>query len=329
MFGNLESFIRIVKDARAMANPTINTEIIDKIRELWNIDEANFAGLEEALNFQSFNKCKPIGSWTSVEDEFILRFESSLFSDSEIRAFLPENYQSILIFLPGSLTGSEEVLRDKKSQFFLKEFCRINSIALFVWDWPLQGRRKQAALYQNIQSHGILEREYARLLTMVGTSLWHEYLSELKFCLKEIQKFTDSSREITVLGWSQGGWFAYFAPLLGVKISRVISLGSCARFEDLVKTGNTHVHGFFYYPMNCMRLFDLDHAILKSALAGTNIYVLAGDKDRGCINDSICKVETTLIKNNLQNRFDAKIIPNTGHSFNNELKQQALKLVIC
>ena len=89
------------------------------------------------------------------------------------------------------------------------------------------------------------------------------------------------------------------------------------------------MHGFFYYPMNCMRLFDLDHAILKSALAGTNIYVLAGDKDRGCINDSICKVETTLIKNNLQNRFDAKIIPNTGHSFNNELKQQALKLVIC
>ena len=323
----IASAYRILRDAKAASDPQPQMQIFEALAKISNSVGDSSIGLDRSLELPSITNCIASGSWKKINDEHSLEVKSTLFSDFNLRAYIPSEYNQAIVFLPGSITGAIDVMCDPKSDFFLKSFCERESIALFVWDWPLQGERKKDALYKNTQSHSILEREYSRILTLYGTSLWHEYLAELRFCLEEINKLIDDNAELTVVGWSQGAWFSYFSPLLGTPIDKVIAAGSCATFSDLVDFGATHVHGFFYYPCNAINSFDLDDVINRTASMGTKTNILFGDNDRGCFPSSLQCIKTTLEKNNKLQNFHSRILPSAGHVFTTEMKMNILKLI--
>lgn len=323
----IASAFRILRDAKAATDPQPQMQIFDALAEISNKFGDPSAGLDKALERPSVTNCCSLGRWEKVNDEHRLQVKSTLFSDFSIRAYVPSEYNQALVFLPGSITGTNDVMSQAENDFYLRGFCERESIALFVWDWPLQGERKGGALYKGFESHSILEREYSRVLTLYGTSLWHEYLAELRFCLAEIDKFIEDSAKLTVMGWSQGAWFSYFSPLLGVSVDKIIAAGSCATFSDLVDYGATHVHGFFYYPCNAINSFDLDDVVNRTASMGTKTNVLFGDNDRGCFLSSVQGIKTTLEKNNKIQNFHTQILPATGHVFTKEMKINILKLI--
>lgn len=255
MIKKLKSVLRVLRDAKRAKNLKPNLGIFNHLLRVYESTPRTNAALIHQLHKKCVNTCRPAGVWQKEGNEASLEFDSPLFGGAKIWSYLPDNYQQALVFLPGSITAARTVLDDPGSPFFLKEFCKKHSIALFVWDWPLQGDRKKKSLYLGLESHAILEREYGRILPLFGSSLWREYIDELRFCLTEVQKILPAGIELDLLGWSQGAWFAYFSPLLGVQIRRVIAAGSCASFRDLLLNGAAHVHGFFYYPVggvNCL-----------------------------------------------------------------------------
>lgn len=323
----LKSLFRILGDAHVASNMCPRLELFDSLLNAYLDREQNSKCLVESLARQPVTMCTSIGDWEKDRDEYVLKFSSTIFADSVIRAFVPANYEQVLIFLPGSMTSADEVMRQRKSNFFLKEFCREKSIALFVWDWPLQGSRKANSNYRNIRSHALLEREYARLLPIYGSSLWHEYLAELKFCIGKIADFTQDSSDITVAGWSQGAWFAYFAPLLGVKINKVIAAGSCATFADLLRNGATHRHGFFYYPLNTGGGFDLELVVLRGAEAGANFSILFGAEDSGCFRSSTIDIQSVLSQEGLLDKFTVSEFQGVGHTFTNTIRDEVLRII--
>lgn len=322
-----KSLFRILSDALVTSNMRPQLELFDKLLNSYVDREQNHEGLVDALARQPVTMCASIGTWEKDRDEYVLKFSSTLFADSAIRAFVPANYEQILIFLPGSMTAAEEVMRQPEGKFFLKEFCRQNSIALFVWDWPLQGSRKANSNYRGVRSHAILEGEYSRFLPIYGSSLWHEYLAELKFCIGKIGDFTKDTADVAVMGWSQGAWFAYFAPLLGLKINKVIAAGSCATFSDLLKNGATHRHGFFYYPLNIAGRFDLELVVHSGVKLGTSFSVLFGDEDPGCFRSSAMDIQSVISKEGLLDKFIIKEFQGVGHTFTNELRDAVLKII--
>jgi len=324
----IASAFRILRDAKAATDPQPQMQIFDALAEISNKFGDRSAGLDKTLERPSVTNCYSLGRWEKVNDERRLQVKSTLFSDFSIRAYVPSEYNQALVFLPGSITGTNEVMSQAENDFYLRGFCERESIALFVWDWPLQGERKGGALYKGFESHSILEREYSRVLTLYGTSLWHEYLAELRFCLAEIDKFIEDSAKLTVMGWSQGAWFSYFSPLLGVSVDKIIAAGSCATFSDLVDHGATHVHGFFYYPCNAINSFDLDDVVNRTASMGTKTNVLFGGNDRGCFLSSVQSIKGTLEKNNNIQNFHAQILPATGHVFTKQMKINILKLIV-
>lgn len=323
----IASAYRILRDAKAVSDLQPQMQIFEALAKISNNVEDLSIGLDRSLELPPITNCIAPGSWKKINDEHSLEIKSTLFSDFNLRAYLPSEYNQAIVFLPGSITGAIDVMSNPKSDFYLKSFCERESIALFVWDWPLQGERKKDALYKNIQSHSILEREYSRILTLYGTSLWHEYLAELRFCLKEIDKLIYENVKLTVVGWSQGAWFSYFSPLLGTPINKVIAAGSCATFSDLVDFGATHVHGFFYYPCNAINSFDLDDVINRTTSMGTNTNILFGDNDRGCFHTSLQRIKTILEKNNKLQNFHSQILYSTGHTFTSEMKTNILNLI--
>lgn len=328
MIKKLKSAFRVLRDAQRANALEPNQEIFNHLLQVYEDTPRTTSAVLYQLQKACVSKCRPVSAWKIEGNEASFAFDNPLFGGAEIWAYLPNNYRQVLVFLPGSITAARTVLDDATSPFFLKEFCEKHSIALFVWDWPLQGARKKRSMYLDLESHAILEREYGRLMPLFGSSLWREYIEELRFCLTEIKKILPNGVELDVLGWSQGAWFAYFAPLLGVGVRRVVAAGSCASFKDLLLNGATHVHGFFYYPVGGSELFDLDDVVEQVVQSGTVVHVVFGDRDRGCFQSSITQIEMRLFQQRDKQHFNVKILGNTGHQFTEEIRSYVLSQLI-
>ena len=140
------------------------------------------------------------------------------------------------------------------------------------------GVEKKCCCIWRFHSHSYPEREYARFLPLYDSSLWHEYVAELRFCLAQISEFKCEAAEVIVAGWSQGAWFSYLR--CSSACGQNCGPGSCATFSDLLALGKTNVHGFFYYRVGLL-VFDLEDVVSVASL-GTQVNILFGEDDRGC-----------------------------------------------
>ena len=141
---------------------------------------------------------------------------------------------------------------------------------------------------------------------------------EMAFCLKSIIEFKSQhfeDAEVFIAGWSMGGAMAWFAPYFLPSSSKVIILGSCARYADLIKHGRQNVHGLYYFPNLGPAYFDIDQVARDLILKGNELNVIFGERDQSCLKDSLAAIENLLNQGKINNKFKSKILPNIGHSF--------------
>jgi len=214
--------------------------------------------------------------------ELRLDYTSTLFAPGRVRLRQGPPGRGVLVFLHGSTGSSAEAFGERRGRSDVSALARDAGLGLACWDWPFHGKRLGGGLYAALRDPVTCEREHARILPVLGTSLWREWVAELAFALHQIRRQVGPDTKLHVLGNSMGGAFAYVAPLLGVQIASASSVNSCARVADLLAEGAARVHGFFFYPLDGLRFFDLEDLVEGSLALGTRVSILHGDRDHGC-----------------------------------------------
>lgn len=319
MINKIKTLYGIIMDELILKSPDTSILIKDGLYNQFKRQSKSKFNFKNFLNLHpsvSNIELKKDWYYDKKVNEWNYTYHNNIFGTGKIRFFCPKNYKKIVIFFPGSVSSTNDIMSNKNSQFYLKETCKTKNLALITWEWPMQGNRLKNGLIKNFKRPFSLEKEYARILPIFGSSLWREYIEEIFFCFKILKKRIDKSVEIDLIGWSQGGWFSYFAPLCGLNIKQCFSAGSCAFIRHLLISGKTQIHGYFYYPLMKNNKFDLDDIIKKTISTGTKQFIVFGDHDRGCLLES---------KNTLEEKFttnlEIKIFKNLSHRFGGKIKE--------
>ena len=201
-------------------NPLVNTRICSNLVEKFNSSkiETNFK-LDVIINNLKIGILKTKKNWffNDKSKEWNLVYENSFFGQGTIRIYLPKEYKKVLIFLPGTLTSSNDVLSNPNNRFYLRKICADNDIALVCWDWPLNGSRIKNGLIKNVSRYTSLEREYEKIFSLFSSSLWIEYINEIMFIFKMLNLKLNQNDKISLCGWSMGGFFFLLCSTLWVK----------------------------------------------------------------------------------------------------------------
>lgn len=256
----------------------------------------------------------------AASGELRLPYTNSVFAPGCLRVRRGGAARAVLVFLPGYQAGADAVLGSGGHRQQMTEVAESLGMSLACWDWPLQGRRREGALYRDLGSVYSAEREYARVLPALGTSLWREFAGELAFALDRIQALVGPGTPLHVVGWSMGGCFAYVAPFLGVAVASTTAAGSCARVVDLLATGATRVHGYFFYPLDAVAYFDLDDLVGEALARDHPLRIVHGERDHGCLAETRAALARRAAACGRACRID--VLPGHGHVFSPAMKAE-------
>jgi len=275
-------------------------------------------------------KCPPLARLEVTRDwyggsrqgELRLDYGSTLFAPGRLCLREGPEGRGTLVFLHGSVGSAAEALGERPGRSDVTALARDAGLGLACWDWPFHGERLGHGLYAGLRDPISCEREHARILPALGTCLWREWVAELAFALEQIRRRVGHRAKLHVLGNSMGGAFAYVAPLLGVEIASATSVNSCARVADLLAEGATRVHGFFFYPLDGLRYFDLEDLVEGSLARGTRLLIVHGDRDVGCRESTRRRLRHCAGPDGAGARLE--VLPDHPHLFSYAIKARAL-----
>tara|TARA_Y100000816_G_C26095536_1_gene579666 strand:- start:290 stop:1282 length:993 start_codon:yes stop_codon:yes gene_type:complete len=304
---------------RAKRNRLINRNFFFEARDRLN----NKRGVKNYLkNHSAISKLKVTKRWhyNKNKSEFQLNYKSSIFGNGVIR--IKKNHsKKVLIFLHGYYSSSENVLSKKNDPQNISNYCFKENIDLAAWTFPLHGQRGENSIYLNLKSNVTNEREYSRFLGMYNSSIWLEYLNEIEFCINEIKKYYKNKVEVYIVGWSMGAAFVPYVQYLFPEIKKSFMIGSFARFVDLINDGKTRLHGYFFYPNDSLKYFDLEDILIDLKKKKSIIKIIFGEGDPGCLKST----RKFFDKNNIINKSDIIMLKSTGHFFTHEMKDIIFK----
>jgi pimeloyl-ACP methyl ester carboxylesterase len=101
-----------------------------------------------------------------------------------------------------------------------------------------------------------------------------------------------------------------------------VAVNSCARVADLLAEGRARVHGFFFYPLDMLRYFDLEDVVDASLARGVRLLVLHGDRDHGCLESTRKRLSECAGPDGSRARIE--VFPDHPHLFSNAIKTRAL-----
>lgn len=254
--------------------------------------------------------------------ELRLDYASALFAPGRLRLRPAGEGRGTLVFLHGSMGSAAEAFGEGPSPARVGSLAQRAGLGLACWDWPLHGERLSRCLYGGLASPLSAEREYARLLPSLGTSLWREWIAELGFALDHLARRTGSRGGLHVLGNSMGAAFAYVAPSLGAELASVVAINSCARVADLLAEGAARAHGFFFFPLDALRYFDLEDLVDAALARGVPLLVLHGDRDPGCLESTRRRLRECAGPGGSRARIE--VLPDHPHLFSSAIEARAL-----
>lgn len=280
--------------------------------------------------FKQFSKKYHRSDWKKVStDIYQLEYMNQFFSNGKILIFSPVKPKKLVILLNGSLNSAEDILLHRNSKYFLKDIMEAHNCALATWTWPLQAERKNA-FFPSLSTFKSVERQYAKLLNIIGTDLWEQYIFELSICMRSIEEYNDSNLgnlEMIIAGWSMGGSLAWFAPyFLNTRVKTLV-LGSCARFQDLISFGRQNSQGLYYFPKFGPEFFDIENIAADLLEKGNSVHVQFGENDKNCIQNSIVEIDQYVSDKMNYENFSNLVMPNVDHSFEKVVKNALLEAI--
>ncbi|MEP7156543.1 MAG: hypothetical protein ABI905_12265 [Betaproteobacteria bacterium] len=325
MLGKVKSAYEILRETWLQSRVPANLRIFDQLLQLAK-RPADRAGFHRYLeDYPALAQIAVGKDWyhDSASGEMRLDFSSRIFAGGCLRLKLAENQQAVIVYLPGNISAVENVFLPGDHVHNMTAVAGKLGMGLAGWDWPLQGARRDHGLYEGLKSIYSAEREYSRILPVLGTCLWREMVAELQFALAQIRRHIGQDRKIHIVGWSMGGCFAYLAPLLGTDIATTIAIGSCASVKDLLAEGKARVHGYFFYPLNGMAYFDLEDVVAETLAKKQSVRIIYGEHDAGCLE----KTSGALVHAADEKKQDLQVtvLPHHGHTFSPIVKQRIVE----
>jgi len=280
--------------------------------------------------FNQYNKKLERSNWQKVDSDIhSLEYKNKFFSDGKILIYAPTKPKKLVILLNGSLNSGDDVIFHRNSKYFLKDILEVHNCALATWTWPLQAERKNG-FFPSLSTFTSVERQYAKLLNIVGSDLWEQYIIELSMCMREIEKFNKNNWgnvEIIIAGWSMGGSLGWFAPYFLNSPVKALILGSCARFQDLISFGRQNSQGLYYFPKFGPEFFDIENIAVDLLEKGNSFHVSFGEKDKNCIQNSLVEIDHYVSDKTNSDNFSTSILPNVNHSFEDVVKNALLEVI--
>ena len=317
MIGKLKTAYEVLREQWLVARVPPNRGVYESLACATALDSTRGLGAYLAEH-PARGRVEALGEWSrdAASGESRLRYSSSFFAEGCLRV-RPGAGRGTLVFLPGNLTGADEVFRPGAHRAGMTGMADALGMSLACWDWPLQGARLDRSLYLGLRSIYSAEREYSRFLPSLGTCLWREFVAELAFALPQVRRHVGEG-PMHVVGWSMGACFAYLAPLVCDSVRSTVAAGSCARVKDLVAEGETRRHGFWFYPMNGMRYFDLETVIEAVISSGRPVRIVHGDRDPGCL----ARTRELLVERAAASRglLSVEVLPGHGHVLSPAMK---------
>lgn len=330
LFGKVRSVTEVLREAWLVSRVPANDLIFQYLGALAEKEamKASYRGFQRYLqDLPAIGRIEVREDWFyhKASGEMRLTYTNSLFAPGCLRLKEGNGAGPIVVFLPGYYVGADDVLVKTHHPQNMTWLIAELGVRVACWDWPLQGSRRDGCLYRGLRSVKSCEREYSRILPVLGTCLWREEIAELEFAVKQIRRHTGFGCDIYTVGWSMGGFFAYFAPLLGVDLAATIVAGSCARIKDLLAEGKSRLHGYFFYPLNGLAYFDLEDIVGNLFEMEQPLQIICGDRDAGCL----ASTRRALIDRAVQlgHQLTIEVLPNHGHFFSQAIKGLILRFL--
>ena len=268
--------------------------------------------------YEYLDQYKPISEINIKDDNknfenenFIVKLSNTIFDDVKIRVNNNKvQNKKVLIYLHGYKSGADDVISNNKHPEYLLDFAKKNQLTLVTWDWPLHGERLNRCLFENINSIYSAEKQYSKILNLMGSSLFIEYINEYKFILNTLTDIFKDKKIINV-GYSMGGFFSYFSSILNSNIYKIISISSFSSYSNILNDEKIQLNGQFYYPYNATTFFEMDDIIISAIKKNIqSLHIIFGDKDPNC------NIE---MKNNFNiKNMSIKVLKNHGQEFSKD-----------
>ena len=89
----------------------------------------------------------------------------------------------------------------------------------------------------------------------------------------------------------------------------------------MINDGKTRLHGYFFYPNDSLKYFDLEDILIDLKKKKSIIKIIFGEGDPGCLKST----RKFFDKNNIINKSDIIMLKSTGHFFTHEMKDIIFK----
>ena len=242
MLGKLKTAVEVLQEKWRETRIPPNEAVFSQLRASTDRSLGSRQGIDQYLeDYSPICEIRVERDWYPDDgsDEMRLDYANSLFAPGCLRFIPGRDAHPVIVYLPGNLTGADDVLRSAGHPQFMVEVAANLGYGIACWDWPLQGMRRSRGLYEGFRTVYSIEREYSRVLPALGTCLWREMVAELQFALSQITRLTNGQTDLHVIGWSMGACFAYVAPMLEHRVRSVVAAGSCASIRDMLSRGET------------------------------------------------------------------------------------------
>jgi dienelactone hydrolase len=166
-----------------------------------------------------------------------------------------------------------------------------------------------------------------KLNLWLGRTLWGMMLRDEQIALDYLLSRPEvDAKRIGAQGMSMGSTRAWWLGAIDDRIRAVVGVACFTRYEDLIAIRALRAHGIYYFVPGILKHFDSEGVM--ALLAPRPFLALTGDRDAGSPPEGMKKLEQILTRfyklHGQPDRFQSVIYPETGHVYNDDMKQRML-----
>ena len=256
--------------------------------------------------------------------------------DSEVPGYIaiPENRRGRLpaiLTMHGHSSSKEDMFGyTDSSQDVAAKLARRGYVVLGI-DNYFNGERKGAGPAGSLEvmaRQSDQEMSLFKLNLWLGRTLWGMMLRDEQIALDYLSSRPEvDPNRIAAQGMSMGSTRSWWLAAIDDRIKAVVAVACFTRYEDLVAIRQLRAHGIYYFVPGLLKHFDSEGVM--ALIAPRPFLALTGDRDTGSPPEGMKKLEAILGRfyklYDKSASFRSVIYPETGHVYNDDMKQKMLE----
>jgi dienelactone hydrolase len=171
------------------------------------------------------------------------------------------------------------------------------------------------------------EMSLFKLNLWLGRTLWGMMLRDEQIALDYLASRPEvDPHRIGAQGMSMGSTRSWWLAAIDDRVKAVVGVACFTRYEDLIAIRALRAHGIYYFVPGILKHFDSEG--IMALIAPRPFLALTGDRDAGSPPEGMRRLEEILNRfyklHSAGDRFQSIIYPETGHVYNDDMKQKML-----